>query len=122
MTDKPSRSVRRYERLSEPIAPPAVYYARLRRSIAIGLSLVVISLCIGALGYHAFEGLPWIDSFLNASMILGGMGPVDTLATTGGKLFATVYALYSGLVLLITAGIIITPALHRLLHRFHVDE
>jgi hypothetical protein len=122
MTQKASQSVRRYERLSDPMAPPAVYYARLRRSIATGLMLVVISLGIGAVGYHGFERLPWIDSFLNASMILGGMGPVDTLATTGGKLFATVYALYSGLVLLITAGIIITPALHRLLHRFHVDE
>jgi hypothetical protein len=122
MTRKSSRSLLGYELLSEPVAPPAVYYARLRRSIATGLSLVMFSLGIGAVGYHGFEGLPWIDSFLNASMILGGMGPVDKIATTGGKLFATVYALYSGLVLLITAGIIITPALHRLLHRFHVDE
>ena len=122
MTRKPSRSVPRYERLSDPMAPPAVYYARLRRSIATGFAMVAISLGIGALGYHGFEGMPWIDAFLNASMILGGMGPVDTLTSTGGKLFATVYALYSGLVLLITAGVIITPALHRLLHRFHVDE
>lgn len=122
MTSKPARPVRRYERLSDPMAPPAVYYARLRRSIATGLALVAISLGIGAVGYHGLEGLPWLDAFLNASMILGGMGPVDRLATTGGKLFATIYALYSGLVLLITAGIIITPAVHRLLHRFRADE
>jgi hypothetical protein len=111
----------RFERLTEPVAPRSVYYARLRRSIAAGAALVLVSLVIGALGYHGFEDLPWIDAFLNASMILGGMGPVDALHTTGGKLFATVYALYSGLVLLLTAGIVIAPAVHRLLHRFHVD-
>ncbi len=112
----------KYERLTEPVAPRSIFYARLRRSVATGVALVLASLGIGALGYHGFEDLPWIDSFLNASMILGGMGPVDTLHTTGGKLFATVYALYSGLVLLLTAGIVIAPAVHRLLHRFHVDE
>ncbi|HZF14331.1 MAG TPA: hypothetical protein VE046_00155 [Steroidobacteraceae bacterium] len=112
----------KYERLTEPVAPRSVYYARLRRSIATGGVLVLVSLGIGALGYHGFESLPWIDAFLNASMILGGMGPVDSLHTTGGKLFATAYALYSGLVLLLTAGIVIAPAVHRLLHRFHVDQ
>ena len=112
----------KYERLTEPVAPRSVYYARLRRSVAAGGALVLVSLGIGAIGYHGFEGLAWIDAFLNASMILGGMGPVDALHTTGGKLFATVYALYSGLVLLLTAGIVIAPAVHRLLHRFHVDE
>lgn len=122
MTHKTSRSIRPFERMSEPMAPTDIYYARLRRSIATGLAIVAISLGIGALGYHGLERMPWIDAFLNASMILGGMGPVDRLATTGGKLFATVYALYSGLVLLLTAGIIITPAVHRLLHRFHVED
>ena len=69
-----------------------------------------------------FENLPWIDAFLNAAMILGGMGPVATSGDDGGKIFATVYALYSGLVLLLSAGIVIAPAVHRLLHRFHVEE
>lgn len=121
MTAKTERRIARWEKLSDPIAPRAIYYARLRRSVVTGLVLVSVSLLIGAAGYHFLERLPWIDAFLNAAMILGGMGPVDPLTTSAGKIFATVYALYSGLALIVTAGIIITPALHRLLHRFHVD-
>jgi hypothetical protein len=111
-----------YETLTDPVAPRAIYYARLRRSVVVGSLLILFSLLVGAAGYHGFEHLPWIDAFLNAAMILGGMGPVAILVTTGGKIFATVYALYSGVVLLLTAGIVIAPAVHRLLHRFHVDE
>lgn len=122
MTGNAKSRGRKWERLSEPVAPRAIFCSRMRRSVATGLVLVAISLLAGALGYHGFEDLPWIDAFLNAAMILGGMGPVATLMTTAGKLFATVYALYSGLALIVTAGIIISPALHRLLHRFHVDE
>jgi hypothetical protein len=111
-----------YEHVSEPVASRRTYYARLVRNLVVGAVLVVISLLIGAVGYHGFENLPWIDAFLNAAMILGGMGPVATLVTTGGKLFATVYALYSGIVLLLTAGIIIAPAVHRVLHRLHMRD
>jgi hypothetical protein len=111
-----------YERKSQPLASRAAYFARLRRSVTVGLLLVLVSLIAGAVGYHGFEHLPWIDAFLNAAMILGGMGPVATLATTGGKIFASVYALYSGIVLLLSAGIVIAPAVHRLLHRFHVED
>src|SRR5579863_523688 len=79
------------------------------------------SLAVGICGYHYLEGIPWIDSLLNASMILGGMGPVDTLKTTAGKVFASLYALYSGLALISIAGMMLTPAVHRLLHKFHLE-
>jgi hypothetical protein len=111
-----------FERASEPLASQATYYARLGRSVIVSAVLVLISLAIGTAGYHGFEHIPWIDALLNAAMILGGMGPVAVLATTSGKLFATVYALYSGFILLLTAGIVIAPVMHRLLHHFHVEE
>lgn len=76
---------------------------------------------MGAIGYHLFENLPWVDSFLNASMILAGMGPVDHLETTGGKIFATCYALFSGLVFLSMAVLLLTPVVRRILHRLHLD-
>ena len=72
-------------------------------------------------GYHYTEGLPWLDSLLNASMILGGMGPVDVVRTSAGKWFASFYALFSGMVLLVAAGVLIAPVVHRFLHRFHLE-
>ena len=87
-----------------------------------GLGLVIVSLAIGMAGYHGYEGLPWIDAFLNAAMILSGMGPLLQPATEGGKLFAGFYALYAGLVFIVVAGIILAPLIHRLLHRFHWDQ
>ena len=87
-----------------------------------GSSLLIgAALGMGILGYHLFEGLPWIDSLLNASMILGGMGPVDAVKTDGGKLFASFYALFSGIAFLVAAGVIFAPAFHRFLHRFHLE-
>lgn len=83
--------------------------------------LIFAALGAGVLGYHHFEHLPWIDAFLNASMILSGMGPVNDLHSDGAKIFAGVYALFSGLVFLGVAGLLFTPLLHRLLHRFHFD-
>lgn len=91
------------------------------RSAQIALLSVCASLLIGVLGYHFLEGLGWLDALLNASMILGGMGPVDRLQTVGGKLFASFYALLAGFVLLATAGVLFAPALHRFLHRFHLE-
>ena len=73
------------------------------------------------LGYHILEGLSWMDAFLNASMLLGGMGPVNPPVTFGGKLFAGVYALYCGLAVILVAGVILTPIAHRILHRFHME-
>ena len=83
---------------------------------------ILVSLAVGVCGYHYLDGLPWIDSLLNASMILGGMGPVDTLKTTAGKIFASLYALYSGLALIAVVGIMLTPIIHRFLHKFHIAD
>jgi hypothetical protein len=86
------------------------------------LALIIASLLLGMIGYHFYENLPWRDAFLNAAMLLGGMGPVESPQTDGGKLFAGFYALYSGLVFLVAVGLIVAPALHRMLHLFHWKE
>ena len=83
--------------------------------------LIAVSLSGGMAGYHLLEGMPWIDAFVNASMILSGMGPVGELKTSGGKLFAGFYALYSGLAAITIAAILLGPVLHRFLHRFHLE-
>ena len=98
--------------------------AFIRRMLGYGASallIVAIALGAGMLGYHRFEQLSWLDSFLNAAMILGGMGPVDAVHSNAGKLFAGCYALFAGLIFLVAVGILFTPAVHRLLHRFHVE-
>jgi hypothetical protein len=84
--------------------------------------LIAASLLAGMAGYHALERLSWIDAFLNAAMLLGGMGPVAVPVTDGGKVFAGLYALYCGLVVIAVAGIVLVPVAHRILHRFHVEE
>ena len=109
------------EHRGEPIIPPRQFIARLAQSGVIALALIGISLVIGMLGYHTFESLSWIDAFLNAAMLLGGMGPVNPLLTTAGKLFAGLYALYCGLAVILVAGVILTPVAHRVLHRFHLE-
>jgi hypothetical protein len=111
-----------YESRHHPLAPRAVYARRLARHAASALALVLVSLALGVLGYHLLEQLPWIDALLNAAMLMGGMGPVDTLHTTAGKLFASAYALYCGLLVLVAAGILLAPMLHRLMHHFHVES
>ena len=111
-----------YEHHKQPLAKQSVFVRRLMWNGMIGLLLLAFSLGIGVLGYHFLEGLSWIDSLLNASMILGGMGPVAPLQTTAGKLFASLYALYSGVILLASVGILVTPIFHRFLHRFHLAE
>jgi hypothetical protein len=98
------------------------FMLRMVRTLAVILVLVGISLFIGMLGYHLIEGMPWVDAFLNASMILGGMGPVDPMKTDAGKIFAGCYALFSGLAFLAMAGLIFGPIAHRILHRFHYEE
>jgi hypothetical protein len=91
------------------------------RSGFVAFVLTAIALSIGAFGYHATEGLPWLDSFLNASMILSGMGPVDPVKTEAGKIFATCYAIFSGVAFLSIVALFLAPALHRFLHKFHLD-
>jgi hypothetical protein len=111
-----------YEHHTEPLASPKVFARRLALNGLIGLLLLAFSLVIGILGYHFLESLSWIDSLLNASMILGGMGPVNPLKTEAGKIFASFYAIYSGVILLASVGILIAPIFHRFLHRFHLAD
>jgi hypothetical protein len=101
---------------------PRVLAVRLLRSILFGAGLVAVSLAIGMWGYHRFEGQGWLDAFANAAMILSGMGPLDRPETDAGKLFAGLYAIYSGLALLIVAGVAFAPLVHRFLHRFHLEN
>ena len=104
------------------LLPRREFIRRLGRSVAAGVVLIVFSLTIGMVGYHTLAGLPWIDAFLDASMILSGMGPLSPLSTPGAKLFAGCYALYSGIALLTTAAVIMGPVIHRGLHKFHLED
>ena len=113
--------VHRLEHRRQPLAPPAVFIRRIGRYVVFAMVIILFSLGMGVLGYHVTEGLSWLDSLLNASMILGGMGPVDPIRTDAGKWFASFYALFSGMVLLVAAGVLITPIFHRFLHRFHLE-
>jgi hypothetical protein len=110
-----------YEHRSEPLLPRRAFLLRLTRHGAVALGLVTLSLAVGMVGYHLFEQLHWVDAFLNTAMLLGGMGPVDPPKTAAGKLFAGVYALYAGLVVITVAAILGTPIFHRVLHHFHAD-
>ena len=111
-----------YEHHKQPLADPSVFAKRLALNGVFGGILLIFSLGIGMLGYHVFESLSWLDSLLNASMILGGMGPVNTLQTNAGKIFASFYAIYSGVILLAAVGILAAPIFHRFLHRFHLAD
>ena len=99
----------------------ARFTRRLLNHIAAAGGMVCFSLLLGMAGYMYFESLPWRDAFLNSAMLLGGMGPVDAPKTDGGKLFAGLYALYAGLVFLIAVAVVLSPVLHRIMHKFHWD-
>ncbi|MGE5601483.1 MAG: hypothetical protein ACM30E_00430 [Nitrososphaerales archaeon] len=113
---------RRYEHKSQPLLPLDLFLRRLARHVLVALTFMAVALAIGIIGYHTTEGFGFVDSLLNASMILGGMGPVDPLRTPAGKIFASFYALFSGVVFLGIAGIIVAPIAHRLLHRLHLES
>ncbi|MCX8057633.1 MAG: hypothetical protein N3F03_08505 [Ignavibacteria bacterium] len=98
------------------------FYRRVFNHFVVSIMLILVSLFLGMLGYHFFENLSWIDSFINASMILGGMGPLENPQTDEGKIFAGIYALYSGLVFLVAVGVIFAPVFHRMFHLFHWKE
>ncbi|HVX03808.1 MAG TPA: hypothetical protein VHA71_01670 [Rhodanobacteraceae bacterium] len=116
------RHLFRYEHRSEPLLPWRLFLLRrVGRTVAAAAAVIALSLVLGMLGYRLAEGMGWLDAFLNASMILGGMGPVAPMHSAAGKLFAGMYALYSGLVLVGTAGLLLAPFVHRLLHRFHLE-
>jgi hypothetical protein len=111
-----------FERRYEKLAPISVFVRRMAASVAMAGILIAVALFIGVIGYHWIAGFDWVDSLLEASMILGGMGPVNSLATTGAKMFASGYALFSGLVFIAIMGIVLAPVTHRMLHKFHIDE
>ena len=111
-----------FEHRTKPLLPRKEYYRRVLRNAGLGALVIVVSLGLCMTGYHVFEKLPWIDAFLNAAMILSGMGPVATLQTDSGKVFAGCYALFSGLALIAILGIIFAPVVHRSLHKFHLED
>jgi hypothetical protein len=110
------------EKFHQPVAALHIFFRRLIKSIFIGIILIFSALFIGMCGYHYFEGMGWIDAFLNASMILSGMGPVTILQHNSSKIFAGFYALFSGLIFIAVIGLIFAPVVHRLFHVWHVPE
>ncbi len=111
-----------FERKHQKVVPFLIFIRRLTIYIGIAVLLILITLFIGIAGYHWIAGFNWIDSLLNASMILGGMGPVNLLTNAGAKVFASLYALFSGLVFIAVMGIVFSPIVHRMLHKFHIDD
>lgn len=111
-----------FERKHEKLIPTSVFAKRMLGAVGLALGLIVPALFIGIAGYHWIDKLDWVDSILEASMILGGMGPVNPLRNDAAKIFASAYALFSGLILIGVMGIILTPITHRLLHKFHAEK
>lgn len=111
-----------YERRGEPPLARNLFFLRLAKHFLLAVLLLAVSLWIGMFGYEHFERLSWHDAFLNTTMLLGGMGPVDQPKTDAGKLFAGWYALYAGLVFLVAVSVMLAPVVHRMLHLFHADE
>ncbi len=110
-----------FEHRGQPLVSRKVFLQRVLRYFGFAAGIILVSLGIGVLGYHIIEGMSWLDALLNASMLLGGMGPVNPLHTDAGKVFASLYALFSGVVFLVAVGVLIAPIFHRFLHRFHLD-
>ena len=108
-------------RRPRPLGSHAEFMRRLGRNLAVGLTVVGAGLTVGSVGYHVTEGLPWLDATLNAAMLLAGEGPIAPLHTTAGKVFATAYAIFSGVVFITAISVLLAPVVHRWLHRFHLD-
>jgi hypothetical protein len=111
-----------YEQRKDRLLSTREFVTRVMQHGGIVVLVLGAALIIGVIGYHTVVGLPWIDALLNASMILGGMGPVDPIRTMAGKLFASFYALFSGLLIIAASGILLVPFLHRLVHKFHLEK
>jgi len=111
-----------FEKKNQPVLSHKLFLKRVRRSIAIGIAITLVSLGLGMIGYRYFEAETWIDAYLNAAMILSGMGEVNPLQTSSGKIFAGTYALFSGIVFLVVMAVVFSPVLHRFLHVFHFQE
>lgn len=113
--------------MTDPTKPKTVwsrktYIKKLTRNLLIGFSILVFSLLLGMIGYHHYEKMSWIDAYLNAAMILSGMGPVGQLQSVAGKIFAGSYALFSGIIFLVAMAIVLAPSLHHFFHKFHLEE
>jgi hypothetical protein len=117
-----SKNIFHFESKLQPLLSQQLFAKRLVRNGAVAVALVAISLFAGMCGYHYLEKMPWLDSFTNAAMILSGMGPLGELKHWQAKLFAGCYALYSGLIVVIAAGFILAPIIHRIMHRFHAED
>jgi len=115
-------SMLQFERRHERLIPVRLFVRRISRAVLLWLALTMAGLGIGMIGYAASEGMSGVDAFVNAAMILSGMGPVAELKTAGGKLFAGFYAIFSGLFVVIATGFVLAPILHRVLHSFHIEE
>ncbi|MFY9233502.1 MAG: hypothetical protein WAO58_03485 [Fimbriimonadaceae bacterium] len=111
-----------YEHKSQPILPVKEFHARVARQVAFALGVISVALSIGVLGYHFIAGLKWVDALLDAAMILGGMGPVSTLQTDAAKVFASIYALFSGIALIGILGVVLAPFAHRIMHIVHLES
>jgi len=111
-----------YEGVNRHLLPFRLFLRRAAAHALIAFVGVIIAVVIGTVGYHLLAHLPWVDAFLNASMILSGMGPVDKLETSGAKIFAALYALFSGLVFIALMGLVLAPWAHRILHKMHMSE
>ncbi len=109
-----------FERRQQPLVPRPIFIRRVALYLGFSLLIIGVSLAIGVLGYRYTENMSWLEALLNASMLLGGMGPVDTPQTVAGKLFASFYALFSGMIFLVAVGVLIAPIFHRFLHSFHL--
>jgi hypothetical protein len=111
-----------YEAHHERLLSRRKFFRRLCNNFLVALAIIIASLLIGMFGYHLTEQMSWVDAYVNASMILSGMGPVEVLKTSAGKIFAGTYALFSGIIFLIVIAVIVAPIIHRFLHKFHVRE
>ncbi len=111
-----------YEHKKEALAPLPVFFGRILRNLVIAIIILFICLLIGILGYHYIAHIVWIDAIHNASMILSGMGPVADVKNFSGKIFSSAYALFSGVAFITNIGFLLAPAVHRFLHRLHIDE
>jgi hypothetical protein len=114
-------SVTGFERRGQPVASRRKFLIRMLIAIGLWIVLTMVGLAIGIAGYAAFEGMSFVDAYVNAAMILSGMGPLGELKTTAGKIFAGSYAILSGLIIVIATGFVLAPIFHRILHRFHVE-
>jgi hypothetical protein len=118
----PRRALIYFENLHAPLLPRRQFYRRVARTTTVASGAIAAALAIGMVGYRVTEHMGWIDAFANAAMILSGMGPLGTLQTSAGKIFAGCYALFSGLAFITLVGVVLAPFIHRAFHRFHLAD